>query len=409
MGGRNGVPSRRATVPLLLVLLAVPLLAVRPAFAEPDPCAVAFDQGQAVSLEMSATRQGVALALGAAIAAGDEIAFHLNWDPQDWADGEVRIADLCFRVNGQDYPGLYASETQVENDGSFAHVVTVPSLSAGDELCARGRLMGKESHQGRSLQRSNILCFTTVAEGHADVVVTKAVSRATIAAGKTVTFTVTARNEGDRAASAVKVRDDLDDRLTLASAVFDNDPGTPGGTGACSIDSGNQVTCPVGDLAPSDGDTEGAEPDAAEVAIAVTSAGCWTAANAASVTSDSEAAAALGNNVSPEVSVEFTGCIQAARTETHPTVLSERVTQPEPTPQAQRFVTGPLPVTGASNASPLAAIALALLISGELLVRAGGVRSAIPVFAFPGRYAPKHLPRRHRPKHRASRRRLSIL
>jgi uncharacterized repeat protein (TIGR01451 family) len=268
--------------------------------------------------------------------------------------------------------------------------------------------MGKESHHGRSLQRSNILCFTVVTHGHADVVVTKAASRASIAAGRTVTFTIVARNEGDLAASAVTVRDDLDDRLTIASAVFDNDPGTPGGTGACSLGGGNVVTCAVGDLAPSDGDAAGAEPDAAEVAIAVTSAGCWTAHNTASVTSDSERTAAQGNNASGLASVDFTGCVQAVRTEAPSIVLSERVTQPEPPPAAQRVETTPLPVTGGSDAPSLVAISLALLASGVLLVRAGGVGSGRAMFAFPGRYTPKHLPRRHTPKHRAPRR-LSIL
>lgn len=164
----SGCEGQRTTISLVLAVLLLPIVVLglatqAPAEEAADPCAVAFDQGRSISLEMAATRDGSALPSGAAIKAGDSVNLNLTWNTDDWGADEIRILDLCFRIAGAAAPALYASETPAANDGSFQHSFRVPAVNAGDELCVRARLMGKESADGKSLQRSNILRFTAAA------------------------------------------------------------------------------------------------------------------------------------------------------------------------------------------------------------------------------------------------------
>lgn len=137
-----------------------------------------------------------------------------------------------------------------------------------------------------------------------DVHVEKSPASQTVNAGDTVSFTLRATNDGIAAATGVVVTDDLLDSLTGVSATFDVDPGSAGGTGACTVAAGNVVSCPVGTLAATDGNTTGAEPDTAVITITATTtpASCGTRSNIAHVDAALEALADRGDNDSNPVS-----------------------------------------------------------------------------------------------------------
>lgn len=140
----------------------------------------------------------------------------------------------------------------------------------------------------------------------ADLEIAKVAGAATVAVGGTITYTITVTNDGNAAATTVSVADNLDDDLTSVAGSFDNNPGANGGTGTCAVGAGNSVSCSVGNLAASDGNNNGPEPDRAIVTItaAAPSAACGTVTNQASTAATSgEAAAEQGDNTSAQVSV----------------------------------------------------------------------------------------------------------
>lgn len=159
-----------------------------------------------------------------------------------------------------------------------------------------------------------------------DVVVTKSASQSSVLAPYTgLVYTLTASNTGTAAATGVIIADNLDDDLVVTSAVWDNDPGTAGATGTCTVDaSTNAISCAVGTLAASDGDTTGAEPDVATATITVNVpvAACPSISNTAAVSATNEETAQQGNNTSNTVDVTV-NCPDASvlKTATDPTII----------------------------------------------------------------------------------------
>ncbi|GAA5107345.1 hypothetical protein GCM10023339_05250 [Alloalcanivorax gelatiniphagus] len=90
---------------------------------------------------------------------------------------------------------------------------------------------------------NNESTVTTAVAADADVSITKTVSPGAVP-GQPVTWTLTARNDGPSVARNVVVRDDVDDAITGLAA------GTGSSPNPCSIATGNDVTCTLGDLAP---------------------------------------------------------------------------------------------------------------------------------------------------------------
>jgi len=121
--------------------------------------------------------------------------------------------------------------------------------------------------------------------------ITKTASSGSVNTNTAFTYTVTVSNTGNDQATGVTITDTLDASLTSLSAGFDIDPNTVGGTGDCDF-SGSTMTCPGSGegtitLAPSDGNTTGAEPDVVVVTIhATTSTTCRELSNTAHVTWD---------------------------------------------------------------------------------------------------------------------------
>ena len=140
-----------------------------------------------------------------------------------------------------------------------------------------------------------------------NVSVTKSASTLTVQAPGSLTYTITGSNSGAGAATGVVITDNLDDDLVITSATFNVDPSTAGETACTWTATGdkNQVTCNVGTLAASDGNTDGAEPDSVRVTISVTvpTSACPSVTNRASIASSNEPAGATGNNLSNEVVV----------------------------------------------------------------------------------------------------------
>ena len=122
--------------------------------------------------------------------------------------------------------------------------------------------------------------------------------------GDAFDWTLTVTNEG-AGASNVVASDTIPAGLTInGTPTFDVDPNTAGGTGTCGV-VGQLVTCNIGSLGASDGNTTGAEPDTAVVKINVrataaavsgTTAACATVNNTGSVTADREPTSSQGDN-----------------------------------------------------------------------------------------------------------------
>jgi uncharacterized repeat protein (TIGR01451 family) len=90
---------------------------------------------------------------------------------------------------------------------------------------------------------NNESTVTTPVTAGADVSITKTVSPATPVPGQPVTWTVTARNAGPSTARNVVVRDDVNDAITGLTATTGTTPNP------CTIATGNDVTCNLGDVA----------------------------------------------------------------------------------------------------------------------------------------------------------------
>ncbi len=132
----------------------------------------------------------------------------------------------------------------------------------------------------------------------------KSASSGSVAYGGAFSYTIGVHNDGNDQATGVVVTDDLDDSLTGVSASFDVDPGSAGGTGTCTVGSGNTISCPIGTLAEDDGAAGG--PDEAVVTIQATApTTCGTIVNTAHVSSDQDPQGSDSNRVS----VDVTGCV----------------------------------------------------------------------------------------------------
>ncbi len=158
-----------------------------------------------------------------------------------------------------------------------------------------------------------------------DVIVAKSASQTTVLAPFSgLVYTITANNTGTGAASDVVITDNIDDDLVVASATFDNDPGTTGGTGECTVGEGNVISCSVGSLAASDGNTTGAEPDTATATITVDVpvAACPEISNTSSVSATNELVGQQANNSSNTVDVAV-NCPDASvvKSATDPTII----------------------------------------------------------------------------------------
>ncbi|TMK29303.1 MAG: DUF11 domain-containing protein [Actinobacteria bacterium] len=143
----------------------------------------------------------------------------------------------------------------------------------------------------------------TVTGCAANLTITKA-GPATVGQGGAITYTITVKNTGNAQATGVIVTDNLDDSLTGVAGSFDVDPGSAGGTGSCSVSTGNNVSCSVGTLAANDGGANG--PDEAVVTITATAprGQCPTITNQASLTATGLEVPITSNTVTTTV----TGC-----------------------------------------------------------------------------------------------------
>ena len=111
--------------------------------------------------------------------------------------------------------------------------------------------------------------------------------------GDSFNWVLNVSNSSSAPAFDAVVSDTIPAGLTINSATFDVDPNTAGGTGNCGV-VGQVVTCNLGTIAGSDGNTTGAEPDTARVIVDVTatagvfagSEACVTVNNTGSVSAD---------------------------------------------------------------------------------------------------------------------------
>jgi uncharacterized repeat protein (TIGR01451 family)/fimbrial isopeptide formation D2 family protein len=132
--------------------------------------------------------------------------------------------------------------------------------------------------------------------------IVKAASSSQVTAGAAFTYTITVKNTGNVQATGVVITDDLADSLTGVSAGFDVNPGSPGGTGSCTVGAGNTISCAVGILAANDGLANG--PDEVVVTINATAPNtCGELSNTATVDSDQ-----TSPQTSNGVTVTIVGC-----------------------------------------------------------------------------------------------------
>ncbi len=142
--------------------------------------------------------------------------------------------------------------------------------------------------------------MTVVCPGQAVLSIVKS-GDATVTTGDTVSYGVTVTNTSALGANSVVVTDDLPNSLTGVTATYDVDPTTAGGTGSCSVGVGNSVTCNVGALAASDGNTSAPEADVVQVSISATVTGCATLTNQATVTYSTDGSAQPPNVVDSNI------------------------------------------------------------------------------------------------------------
>ncbi|HEX5369846.1 MAG TPA: hypothetical protein VFY10_10575, partial [Dehalococcoidia bacterium] len=132
--------------------------------------------------------------------------------------------------------------------------------------------------------------MTVVCPGQAVLSIVKS-GDTTVTTGDAVNYSLTVTNTSGLGANGVVITDDLPNSLTNVTATYDVDPTTAGGTGSCSITDANLVTCNVGALAASDGNTASPEADVVQVTISATVPGCATFTNQATVTYSTDGSA----------------------------------------------------------------------------------------------------------------------
>jgi uncharacterized repeat protein (TIGR01451 family)/fimbrial isopeptide formation D2 family protein len=153
------------------------------------------------------------------------------------------------------------------------------------------------------LQTSSPATVITVTGCAPTLTITKSASSGTVPVNTAFTYTVTVKNTSTNAqATGVVVTDDLDNSFTGVSATYNVDPATAGET-ACTVATGNVVTCNVGTLAANNGAANG--PDEVRVTISATTPNtCGDLSNTASVDSDQTDL----QTSSPATVITVTGC-----------------------------------------------------------------------------------------------------
>ena len=141
---------------------------------------------------------------------------------------------------------------------------------------------GNEPNVNKSNNTSNTVTVN-VSCPEPDVKVSKSASTASVDAGGSVTFSITAENAGQGTAKDVKITDTLPSSATITSA--------PG----CSI-TGQTVTCAIGDLA-------GGAKATVQITVRTSEASCPEISNFALVSAANEPSGSTGNNASNTVKV----------------------------------------------------------------------------------------------------------
>lgn len=189
----------------------------------------------------------------------------------------VTITSATFSVDGGDGQDcdVVASTNEVTcTVGELApgsQAVATIEVTVGSEAC--GSIITNESEVRSSNElesdQANNTSETVIVEVNcSSPMVTKSADSEIYRAGDTATFVVTGTNAGSGAAADVVITDPLDGRFTDVVATFDVDPDAAGGTGTCTVDGDNLVSCDVGSLAANDGAPGG--PDTVVVTITAT-------------------------------------------------------------------------------------------------------------------------------------------
>lgn len=273
--------------------------------------ASSVDSGGDVSFRVDATNAGGAAATGVSVTDDLEdgltgVAATYDNDP-----GSPGGTGSCSVESGNkvvcpvgDLAAADADNTGAEPDAAAVFIqAKAPTSDCGDIVNTAQVSGANESDSHLDDNTSNVV---TVTVRCSDVSLRKASSSSSVDAGDQVTYTVTATNAGSGKATAVVVKDNLNDKLAGVSATYDRDPNTTGDTGDCDVSqTGNEVTCSIGSLEPTDGNTDGPEPDVAVITIRATapSEACGTVENVASVSAENEPSANNGNNSSGTVRV----------------------------------------------------------------------------------------------------------
>jgi uncharacterized repeat protein (TIGR01451 family) len=283
---RSSAASRTRLLALFAVLtismLNIQVVLAGAASAQNNACNGAFGGSPVGSLAMTANVPN-----GADITVGQSITVTSTWNTGDWSD--LDQYHNCWQANGSLLGALDLFEGNPNNDGIITQTITVPnSLSAGDELCVRGRLSGNPIGGNTTTQKSNILCWDIVdTPGEPDVVIQKAASHQNRVAGEQFTYTLTARNTGNADATNVTITDTMPASLNIVSIP------------ASCTQNGQTITCNVGTLAPN-------ATASRTFTVQTTPASCPSVDNTGQVTASNEPQGNQGNNTSNNVTVNVT-------------------------------------------------------------------------------------------------------
>ena len=281
MASRYRVSRKSLSFLAALILGTLQLQAVMAgsAAAQNNACSGAFSGNPAGTLAVASSPSN-----GSTVSPGSTISFTITWNTGDWTG--LDQYQSCFEVNGTLVSSLGYGEFPPANDGTIQHSITVPSnLSAGDELCMRGRLSGQPTG-GNSTQKSNTVCFTIGGgpQDNPDVRVAKTSSATNVRPGDQFTYTLTAENVGNAGATGVEIRDTIPSGLTIL-----NVPNN------CSVN-GQTVVCSLGNLA------QGAT-QSVTFTVRATDGACPKVDNFGTVSATNEPQGNTGNNASNTVTV----------------------------------------------------------------------------------------------------------
>jgi uncharacterized repeat protein (TIGR01451 family) len=281
MASRYRVSRRSLSFLAVLILGTLQLQAVMTgtAAAQNNACNGAFSGNPSGTLAVASSPSN-----GSTVSPGSAISFTITWDTGDWTG--LDQYQSCFEVNGSLVSSLSFGEFPPANDGTIHHSITVPgNLSAGDQLCMRGRLSGQPTG-GVSTQKSNTVCFTIGSgpQGNPDVRVAKSSSATNLRPGDQFSYTLTAENVGNAGATGVEIRDTIPAGLTILNV-----------PNSCSVN-GQTVVCSIGNLA------QGAS-QSVTFAVRATDGACPKVDNFGTVSATNEPQGNTGNNTSNTVTV----------------------------------------------------------------------------------------------------------